>query len=200
MRYGVFGGTFDPPHIGHLILAAESLSQLKLDEILWVLTPEPPHKTGRVITNLNIRLEMIHAAIIDNTKFKLSKVDIVRPPPHYAADSLEILRDLMPGGNFTYLLGGDSLEELPTWHDPQRFIDLCDHLGVMCRPGMKLDLELLEIHLTGVKEKVKILEAPQLEISSTEIKSRIRSGKSYRYYLPPGVYAIIKSRGLYSVG
>ena len=95
MRYGVFGGTFDPPHIGHLVLAAEALNQFGLDRVLWVLTPEPPHKSERLITDLGVRLEMLRAAIGEDPDFELSRVDIDRPPPHYAVDTMAVLRELL---------------------------------------------------------------------------------------------------------
>ena len=178
MIYGVFGGTFDPPHIGHLILAADAHDQFGLDRVLWVLTPEPPHKPGRLVAHLSIRLEMLRAAIGDNPAFELSTVDIDRPAPHYAADTMQVLREESPGGKFVYLMGGDSLDDLPSWHEPQHFLDLCDGLGVMCRPGSEVDLAALEAQLNGVREKVRIIHTPLLEISSSEISVSACSGKA----------------------
>jgi nicotinate-nucleotide adenylyltransferase len=197
MRYGVFGGTFDPPHIGHLILAAEAQDQFELDRVLWVLTPEPPHKSGRMITDVGVRLEMLRAAIGDDPGFELSRVDIDRPPPHYARDTMAALREEHPGGEFIYLMGGDSLGDLPAWHEPRRFLELCDGLAVMYRPGEPVDLQALETQLPGVSEKVSLLQAPLLEISSSEIRRRVGHGLPYRYYLPKRVYWIIHTAGLY---
>src|SRR5512143_3713267 len=112
---GVFGGTFDPPHTGHLILAAEAQAQLDLERILWVLTPTPPHKPGQRITSTALRLEMLQAAIDGNPDFELSRVDLDRPPPHYAVDSVHLLRAAYPQAWLAYLMGGDSLDDLPTW-------------------------------------------------------------------------------------
>ena len=197
MRYGVFGGTFDPPHIGHLILAAEAQDQFRLGQVFFVLTPEPPHKSGKPITDLGVRLEMLRSAIGDNPGFELSRVDIDRPPPHYAVDTMQALRGEYPEGEFIYLMGGDSLNDLPSWHKPGRFLNLCDGLAVMCRPGQEVDLDVLESHLSGVSEKVQFVQAPLLEISSSEIRRRVQRGMPFRYYLPKRVYWIIQTAGLY---
>ena len=115
---GIFGGTFDPPHLGHLILAAEALYQLQLNRLLWVLTPEPPHKPGRPIAPLPHRLEMLQRAIAQTPGFELSSIEIDRPGPHYTIDTLEILRIQFPAADFALLIGGDSLRDLPGWHRP----------------------------------------------------------------------------------
>ncbi len=107
-RLGVFGGTFDPPHLGHLILAAEAQGQLQLSRLLWVLAAAPPHKEGQEITALNHRRQMVRLAIADNPGFELSTVDIDRPGPHYTADMLRLLRDAHPGEQIILVIGGDS--------------------------------------------------------------------------------------------
>ena len=196
-RIGIFGGTFDPPHIGHLILAAEAQGQFGLDRVLWVLTPEPPHKRGSPITDIGVRLEMLRAAIGNDSDFVLSRVDIDRPAPHYAVDTMAALHEEYPDGEFIYLMGGDSLGDLPSWHDPNRFLELCEGLAVMCRPGEPVDIQALEVLLPGIREKVNILQAPLLEISSSEIRRRVKQGMPYRYYLPKRVHWIIQTAGLY---
>lgn len=197
MRYGIFGGTFDPPHIGHLILAAEACSQFALDRVLWVLTPTPPHKTDRIISPLEERLEMLPAAIGDDPLFEVCRVDIDRPPPHYAVDTVNLLRQLYPGIVLIYLMGGDSLADLPTWHSPESFLAACDGLGVMLRPGRRVDIDALEKQLPGVRAKVQILQAPLVEISSSQLRQRIKQGLPYRYFLPPAVYHLIREKGFY---
>ena len=119
MRLGIFGGTFDPPHIGHLVLASEAYHQLKLDRLLWVLTPRPPHKPNQQITALEYRIEMVQAIVEDEPTFELSRVEIDRPPPHYAVDTVEILGKRFPGARLIYLVGGDSLRDLPLWRHVQ---------------------------------------------------------------------------------
>ncbi len=198
MRIGIFGGTFDPPHIGHQILAAETKSQLNLDRLLWVLTPDPPHKQSQHITSLEQRLEMVQAAILNDPAFELSRVEIDRPGPHYAVDTLHRLAKDFPGADLAYLIGGDSLRDLPTWYRPQELVDACAMIGVMRRPGDAVDFEALETLLPGIKAKLAVVTAPLLEVSASEIRSRIASGKPFRYYLPEAVYKIILERGLYS--
>ena len=106
-RLGVFGGTFDPPHVAHLILAAEARYQLGLDRVLWVLTPHPPHKEGQEITPCDERLALLEAAIGDDSAFELTRVDIDRPPPHYAFQTMRLLRGTYPGEVLVNLMGCD---------------------------------------------------------------------------------------------
>jgi nicotinate-nucleotide adenylyltransferase len=198
-RLGIFGGTFDPPHLGHLILADEALSQLCLERVLWILTPDPPHKESQPLTTLDHRLDMLTAAIFDNPSFYISRVDIDRPAPHYAVDTVRLLAEALPQDELIYLMGGDSLHDLPTWHEPQQFIEACDGIGVMRRPGDRVTLKSLEKILPGVTQKVRFIDAPLLEISSSDIRFRATEGKPVRYYLPALVYQIIQERKLYRI-
>jgi nicotinate-nucleotide adenylyltransferase len=194
---GIFGGTFDPPHLGHLILASEACYQLGVEHILWVLTPNPPHKPDHPITPLEHRLDMLQAAIADEPCFRISYVEIERPGPHYAVDTLKILRLKYPNDRLVYLMGGDSLKDLPNWHDPIGFIQSCNTLGVMHRPGKLIDLTSLKNKIPEIIEKTRFIEAPMLEISSTLIRQHIREQRPYRYYLLPRVYNIIQERSIY---
>jgi nicotinate-nucleotide adenylyltransferase len=196
-RLGIFGGTFDPPHLAHLILAAEASYQLNLELVLWILTPYPPHKEGRPITPLRYRLEMIEAALASDPIFQLSRVDIDRSAPHYAVDTMNILKESYPQATLIYLMGGDSLRDLPLWKRPKEFLDACHGLGVIRRPGDLVDLPALETRLPGLSRKVQFVEAPLLEISATQIRQRVASGQPFRYFLPPAVYRIIQEHQLY---
>jgi nicotinate-nucleotide adenylyltransferase len=197
MRIGIFGGTFDPPHLGHLILAAEAQYQLELDRLLFVLTPDPPHKQGQRITALNDRLDMIQAAIAHDSRFQLSRVDIHRPGPHYSVDTVKFLQEQYPSADLFFLMGGDSLRDLPTWYHPVEFVKACYGIGVMHRPDEEIDLSELEQVIPGITEKVTFIKAPLLEIASSELRNRIRAGQPYHYYLPDEVSEIIDQRGLY---
>lgn len=197
MRIGIFGGTFDPPHIGHLILAAESKSQLKLDRLLWILTPTPPHKLHQPITPLEVRLELVMAVINADVSFEFSRVDIDREGPHYAVDTLHLLAKDYPQDELVYLIGGDSLHNLPGWYHPQELIGACAEIGVMRRPEDQADLLALENALPGITSKLRIVNAPLVEISARDIRARIAEGKPFRYLLPEVVYKIILERGLY---
>lgn len=199
LRYGVFGGTFDPPHLGHLILSAEASYQLTLDKVLWVLTPDPPHKQGRKITPARIREEMVNAAIQGEPQFELSRVDLDRLPPTYAVDSVRILKAQHPDAQVIYLMGGDSLHDLPSWYEPEVFVDLCDGIGVMCRPDDRVDLDELLARLPGLEEKLHFVDAPLLEISSSEIRERARLGAPVKFYLPKCVFDTALKYQLYGL-
>ncbi len=197
VRLGIFGGTFDPPHLGHLILADEALDQLNLDRVLWLLTPNPPHKTRQLISPLETRLKLLEFSLESEPRFEILRLDIDRPAPHYAADSMRLLRQAYPKANLVYLMGGDSLNDLPTWMRPQQFVEGCDEIGVMPRPGRSTDLVKLENQIPGIKGKVRFIKAPLLEISSSNLREKITAGNAYRYYLVPAVYEFIEQQQLY---
>ncbi len=196
-RIGLFGGTFDPPHIGHLILASEAQSQLELDRLLWTLTPEPPHKQDQLITAIEHRLAMVNLAIADNPSFELSRVELDRPGPHYTLDTIKLVAEQNPDAEIVPVIGGDSLHDLPTWHRPQELLYAAHWIGVMRRPGESADLEELERELPGISSKVHYVDAPLLEIASSEIRSRIANGRAFRYYLSDPVYHYINRHHLY---
>jgi nicotinate-nucleotide adenylyltransferase len=194
---GLFGGTFDPPHIGHLILSAEAVSQLGLDRLLWILTPDPPHKQGQLITPLEHRQAMVKLAIRDEPHFEFSSMEIERPGPQYAVDTVKMVADLNPGAGLVYVMGGDSLRELPTWNRPADLVGMLDHVGVFRRPGEPIDLPALEKSIPGLTVKVQYLDAPLLDIAAHEIRLRVSEGRPFRYYLPPAVFAYIMGHNLY---
>ena len=197
MRIGVFGGTFDPPHLAHLILAEEARYQLALERVLWVLTPESPLKPNDRITPVEQRLDMLEAALIENPAFEVSRVDLDRPPPHYAFETLKILKGSFSKGELVYLMGGDSLRDLPKWEQPQALVDNCHTLGVMRRQGDEIDMASLEDEIPDLRTKVRWIDAPILEISGTQIRDRIKHGEPVRYFLAPAVYQIISDQKLY---
>lgn len=197
MRIGIFGGTFDPPHVGHLILAAEARDQLSLDQVLWVVTPNPPHKYQRAITPLETRLQLVEAIIQQDNQFRISRVEIDRPGPHYSADTVRILSEENPRSELFYLMGGDSLHDLPTWIRPREFLAALTGIGVMRRPQDFIDLPQLERALPGIVAKVHFVNAPLLEISSTSIRERIENNCHFRYFLSEPVYQIIEEKKLY---
>ena len=198
MRIGIFGGTFDPPHVGHLILAGEAASQLKLARLLWVLTPDPPHKLSKVVSPAEQRLELVKAEIEGEPAFELSRVDLDRRGPHYAVDTLQLLAAAYPGDELVYLMGGDSLRDLPTWYQPHALLKVCALLGVMRRPQDKIDLAALEQGLPGITQKVAFIDTPLVEISSADIRRRMAAGQPYRYFLTERVYQVIRAKNYYS--
>jgi nicotinate-nucleotide adenylyltransferase len=194
---GIFGGTFDPPHLGHLILAAEALSQLQLTRVLWVLTPLPPHKLERQITALHYRLEMLKCAIGSIPGFELSTIDIDRSGPYYSLDTINLLQAHYPTARLVLLIGGDLLRGLPTWIRSDELVNAAYAIGVMRRPGDEIDLAAMEKSLPGLMAKLCFFESPQLEISSSFIRQRIASAGHYQFYLPASVYDYIQKNQLY---
>jgi nicotinate-nucleotide adenylyltransferase len=197
MKIGVFGGTFDPPHIGHQILAAEAAEQLELDQVFWLPTPFPPHKKLIKITPLLHRLKMVEFSVEGNPKFVLSRIDINREPPHYAVDTMALLHDQAPDSDFYYLMGLDSLNDLLSWHRPRDFIDECQGIGVMLRHGEVIDTSKLDYEIPGLVAKLHYLKTPIIEISASEIRLRVKHGIQYRYFVPEKVYRYIVENQLY---
>lgn len=194
---GVFGGTFDPPHLAHAVLADEARHALDLKTVLWVLTAQPPHKTEQPHSAVEHRLAMVASVMQADQHFELSRADLDREPPHYAVGTMAWLRERYPGERFTYLMGADSLRDLPTWHTPGAFVEACDRLAVMDRKGAVIDLDNLEAQIPGLKAKLTFVEAPVLEISGRDIRRRVRAGDAHRYFLLPEVAEYIQVNNLY---
>jgi len=196
-QIGLFGGTFDPPHLGHLILASEAAHQFELTSILWMLAPDPPHKLEQPITPLAHRLEMLKRTIADNPLFEISYLEINRPGPHYTIDTARILSEQEPNADITLLMGGDSFRDLTRWRDPSKLVSVARRIGVMRRPDDSFDMRVLEAQIPGLTEKVSFINALLQELSSSEIRRRIAQGEVYRYYLLPSVYDYIEANQLY---
>jgi nicotinate-nucleotide adenylyltransferase len=199
MRVGVFGGTFDPIHIGHLVSAEEVRVKLELERVVFVPARLPPHKLDHVVSPVEHRLAMVELAIASNPHFAVSRVDIDRSGPSYTVDTIELLRDAWgPDVEIYFIMGSDSLLDILTWHEPRRLIKLC-HFAVVSRPGYQVDLDELDALLPGVASQVHMLNAPELDISSTDIQRRVREGLSIKYQVPEAVEAYIYQHKLYQV-
>jgi len=195
-RLGVLGGTFDPPHYGHLVLAEAARVQLRLERVLFVPAGQPPHKPGRPITPAHHRVAMVEAAIADNPAFALSRVDLDRAGPHYTVEMLALLRQEYPGAELYFLMGEDSLVEFPTWRDPAGIVRQA-HVAVMPRPGYEPDLAALERAVPGVRERLVWLDAPWLDITASDLRRRVREGLPLRYLVPPPVEVYIREHRPY---
>lgn len=125
LKIGIFGGTFNPPHIGHLILAETAADALALDQVYWVPAADPPHKVGMPRASVEDRVKMVEFSIAGNTRFELSRVDVDRPGPHYTIDTISIFKDNYPDAEFYFLMGSDSLRDLLTWHEPDLIVERC---------------------------------------------------------------------------
>ncbi len=196
-RIGVFGGTFDPIHIGHLVLAEEAWFELKLKKVLFVPAGDPPHKRHRYLTPGIHREAMVKLAIASNPHFELDRTDLDRPGPHYAVDMVRLIRSKLGDGVEVYFLVGlDSLIDLPRWHKPQELLSICRFVA-LSRPGYRLDWEEMETVLPGVRERVHLLDMPELEIASHVLQQRVREGRPIRYQVPQAVEDYIREHGLY---
>jgi len=198
MKIGVFGGTFDPPHMAHLIIAEEARWQLKLDLVLWLLTPVSPLKSEVEISPWEQRLELLDAALAGNQKFEVSRVDIDRPGPHYAYESMQILAGEYGGDELVYLIGEDSLRDLAKWERPGELLRYCHQVGVMGRPAVDIDFKDLEGAVPGIRSKLKWVDSPLMEISGRMIRDRLKFGQPVRYFLPDAVHEIILEKELYN--
>lgn len=196
MRLGVLGGTFDPPHLAHLIHAEQAREQLALDCILWVPAADPPHKQDMPIASIEHRVAMLRLAISGHPAFELSLIDVQRPGPHYSVDMLDEVARCYPGAELFFLIGSDSLRDLPTWHNPTGLIAKAT-LAVMPRPGVQYDITQLEAALPGLSSRLILIDAPLLEISSRALRSHIAAGRTIRYMVPQAVEAYISEHSLY---
>lgn len=196
-KIGLFGGTFNPPHIGHMILADTAAENLALDRVYFVPVADPPHKVGMPRAAVEDRVNMVEISIADNPRFALSRVDIDRPGPHYAADMVKIFQQQHPDAELYFLMGSDSLRDLLTWHRPAELLDMC-YVVVMSRPVNPPDMDILFAELPALRDRLISISSPEIEISSTNIVARIRSGKSVRYRMQDEVLDYVREHELYA--
>ncbi|GAB4570142.1 MAG: nicotinate (nicotinamide) nucleotide adenylyltransferase [Anaerolineae bacterium] len=195
-RIGLLGGTFDPPHIGHLILATVAYDALNLTRILFVPAADPPHKQQRRKSPIEVRLAMLERAIAGDSRFGISLVDVNRGGPHYSVDTVRLVQSAFPSSELYFLMGSDSLRDLPSWHEPDRLIQHC-WLGVYPRPDAPADLARLTREIPDIVDRVIWVEGPGVLLSASQIRARVRGGLSIRYLVPESVRAYIVSRSLY---
>jgi nicotinate-nucleotide adenylyltransferase len=200
-RVGILGGTFDPVHYGHLVVAEEVYATFHLAEMVFVPAGQPPHKTKEVITAAEHRLAMLELAIASNPHFTISRVDLDRPGPSYTVDTIRLLRKQWGEETAIYfVIGGDSLEELLSWHDPPGILEQLTHLVAVRRPGYNESEEYydwLESRLPGIKQRLLVVEAPQFDISATDLRLRVAEGRPIKYQTPDSVESYIVQYGLY---
>ena len=198
-KIGIFGGTFDPIHIGHLILADRSREQFALDSILIVPAAMPPHKPGKVISPSEARFEMVNAAVQGSNGLAACDIEIHRSGTSYTVDTMRELHQRYPDTEFYLLIGGDNLKDFGKWREPVEIARLAK-LCVAGRPGQLLDYNALAPPLSQeqVQEIQKgTIHMPLLDISSREIRSRVKAGLSINYIVPQAVQDVIRRKGLY---
>jgi len=199
-RIGVFGGTFDPPHLGHLWLATLAADTLNLDRVLFMPAAQPPHKGGLIISRPSDRLLMTRLAINPNPTFELSGLEMERPGPSYTIDSVAELKRLHPDTDLYLIMAADSLAQIDTWREPDRLLEEIEW-AVGPRPGVALpDRSSLEQRFGDRASRLHLLEGPSLDVSSSEIRRRVAAGDTIRYLLPRDVEELIIDRELYRRG
>jgi nicotinate-nucleotide adenylyltransferase len=196
MRIGILGGTFDPVHIGHLIMADEAIAQLSLAEVLFVPAGDPWRKSDeRRITPAEHRLAMLQIAVAGDDRFGISDIEVRREGPSYTADTLAALAAERLDDELVFLLGADAFADLPHWHEPHRIVG---HAMLAVAPRATADLRDLLARVTGISlDRVLKFEMPRVDVSSTDVRERIARGRPVRYLLPPGVASYIDEHGLY---
>ncbi|MBI4298983.1 MAG: nicotinate-nucleotide adenylyltransferase [Chloroflexi bacterium] len=198
MKVGVMGGTFDPIHLGHLIVAEEARIRLSLEQVIFVPTGDPWLKAGREISPAHHRMAMVKLAISSNPFFRVSPIEIERPGPSYSVVTLEALKATFPPeAEFYFILGMDSLRDLHRWHSPERLFSLCT-LVTFARPGfLHFDTASLDKISAGASRKIVLIEGPLIDISGTELRRRLAQGNSVCYWVHPEVEEYIRRHGLY---
>lgn len=199
MRVGLFGGAFDPVHLGHLLLAEWCREDAGLDEVWFVPTYKPPHDKGRDLTRFDHRCDMLGFAIASQPKFRVEPIERELPPPSYTLRTLESLASRHPGYDFSLLVGADTLADLPNWHRPS---DVLRRAGLVVapRPGIATwPAEQLAAAVGVPVETVKltVVNLPLVALASRELRSRVMQGKGIRYAVPRAVEEFIRERGLY---
>ncbi len=199
------GGTFDPPHIGHLALAQEVYARLGLDRVWFLPTGTPPHKQGQPISPAEQRRVMVERAITGDERFALCDVELTRVGPSYTVETLRQLRgEWGAETRIIFIVGWDMLAYLPQWYDAPGVLAALDQLAAVHRPGFVAEdeaqpqLEQLEARIPGLRAKLALLPAPQLEVSSSDLRERVAAGLPIRYLVPDAVCAYIAEQGLYT--
>jgi len=197
LKLGLLGGTFNPPHLGHLVCAQEACAQLGLDEVAFVPVYQPPHKEVEDDPGVEVRVELTRRAVQGDSRFWVSRVEADVPGRSYTVDTLKRLHESSPADELTFIMGGDMAHALPTWHEPEAVLSLAT-LGVAEREGIRR-ADIME-RLAGLPgaDKIRFFDMPRLDISSSSIRRRAASGRPIRYLVPDAVAQYINTEGLYA--
>ena len=200
MRIGIFGGTFDPVHMGHLILAEQCRDQAGLEEVWFLPSYHPPHKAAAAVTRFEHRCDMLELAVAGHPHFRIERIEKELPPPSYTAETLAELRRRHPGAEFALLMGSDGLPDLPGWYEPRRVVELAS-LVVVPRPGVMLwtaDRLAKALDLPTDAIRLRYVACPMIEIASRELRRAVADGMSVRYLVPRAVEEYLRDRKLYN--
>lgn len=200
MRLGVFGGTFDPVHLGHLILAEQCREQARLDQLLFIPSARPPHKMSQVLTPFERRVDMLNLAISGQPAFRVDEMERDRPGPSYTVETLALLKKRQADAELFLVLGGDSLNDLPYWYEPLRIVELATLL-IVARPGSpSLSVETCRQMLKCAEDfplRIQMISCPLIDVASRDLRQRLAEGKTIRYMVPRAVEVYIREKKLY---
>lgn len=191
MRIGIYGGSFDPPHLAHLILAQEALEQLALDEVVFVPAFRSPFKLESTPVSAEDRCEMVSLAISEQKRFRMEPFEALRQDVSYSCETIRHFSATFPTAQLVLLMGADAFRDFPQWREPDVIVSHAS-LGVACRPGVNIDLDT---HPHG--PSARVFRMPLLDISSSDIRARVREGRDIRWLVPWAVKVFIEARGLY---
>jgi nicotinate-nucleotide adenylyltransferase len=195
-RIGIFGGTFDPIHVGHLVIATECLHVLGLQRVAFVPSASPPHKPNQFLSAPTDRLAMLKLAIHERPQLFVDSIEFERPGPSFTVDTLRELRRRDPESDFVFIMGADSLRELHLWRDPGGIVAQAE-LAVARRPGVAIDLAEVNRRVPGAAERVNVVDVPLIGVSSSDIRRRVVAGEPISFQMPWKVEMYIRERKLY---
>lgn len=197
MKLGLLGGTFNPPHIGHLVCAAEACDQLGLDEVAFIPVNQPPHKEIVDDPGVEARVALTRLAVQGDSRFWVSRVDADVPGRSYTLDTLRRLHESSPADELTFIMGGDMAHSLPTWHEPEAVLSLAT-LGVAEREEIRRADIIQQLAGLAGADQIRFFDMPRLDISSSAIRLRVAQGRPIRYLVPDPVAEYIAAEGLYA--
>ena len=195
-RIGAYGGTFDPPHLGHLIIASEIRAALELDEVVFIPAGVPPHKDPAQVSAATDRLAMLRLAVEGNPAFRVDTIELDRAGRSFTADTLAAIHEREPEADLWFIMGSDSLNDLRTWRDPERIVALA-RLAVAVRPGWTPDLDAVVGSVPETAGRIDVLPTPLVDIASHELRQRVRQDRPIRYLVSDTVARYIAERSLY---
>jgi nicotinate-nucleotide adenylyltransferase len=199
LRVGILGGAFNPPHVGHLVCAQEALVQLELEKVVFVPVGQAPHRELEDDPGAEARLEMIELAVGDDARFATSRAELDRPGPSYTADTLRDLREKAPDDEPFLILGGDQAAALPNWHEPEAVLSLAT-VAVAERTNWSRNAIGIKVGRLRGAERIRYLDMPLMQVSSSAIRRRVAEGLPIRYLVPDKVASHIGAHGLYGAG
>ncbi len=196
MRLGILGGTFNPPHLGHLVCAQEAYRELELDRVMLIPARIPPHKPVEHEPGPEHRLQLCRLAAADDERFEVSELELDRDGPSYTVDTLDVLNSQAPTNELVLIVGGDIAAGLPEWHEPQRVLELAT-LAIAERRGTARGAVDAALSSLKGRERARFFQMPRIGVSSTMIRRRVGTGLPIRYLVPDAVMDYIESHNLY---